>query len=130
MDENSQVESNVKQTGTSGASAVLHGGAERQNLRILNADTAPLTFSWYAIAPQARCTSHVHTGKAETWLIVQGHGEARVDGQSFRVGPGDALVTRPGQPHELTNLGEQPLIFVNMVTITGDEPVTTTELEA
>jgi len=108
--------------------AVLHGGAQRQNLRILNADAAPLTFSWYAIAPAARCTSHVHTGKAETWLIVQGEGDARVDGKSFRVGPGDALVTRPGQPHELVNLGEQPLIFVNMVTIVSDEPVTTTEL--
>jgi mannose-6-phosphate isomerase-like protein (cupin superfamily) len=112
------------------AAGVLHGGAERQKLRILNAETAPLTFSWYAIAPSARCTSHVHTGKAETWLIVQGDGEARVDGQNFRVGPGDALVTRPGQPHELVNLGEAPLIFVNMVTKVGDEPVTTTELEA
>src|SRR3954453_2476020 len=97
--------------------AVLHGGAQRQKLRILNADAAPLTFSWYAVAPAARCTSHVHTGKAETWLIVQGEGEAQVDGQSFRVGPGDALVTKPGQPHELVNLGEQPLVFVNMVTI-------------
>jgi mannose-6-phosphate isomerase-like protein (cupin superfamily) len=118
-----------KSAAKSSMADVLHGGAERQALRILNADTAPLTFSWYAIAPSARCLSHVHTGKAETWLIVQGEGEARVDGQDFRVGPGDALVTRPGQPHELVNLGQQPLIFVNMVTKIGDGPVTTTELE-
>jgi mannose-6-phosphate isomerase-like protein (cupin superfamily) len=112
-----------------GAGSVLHGGAERNTLRILNAEAAPLTFSWYSIAPAARCTSHVHTGKAETWLIVQGSGEARVAGEMFRVGPGDALVTRPGQPHELVNLGAEPLVFVNMVTKVGDDPVTTTELE-
>jgi mannose-6-phosphate isomerase-like protein (cupin superfamily) len=123
MNENSQAKSMA-------AVSVLHGGAERKNLRILNAEAAPLTFSWYAIAPAARCTSHVHTGKAETWLIVQGAGEARVAGETFRVGPGDALVTRPGQPHELLNLGAEPLVFVNMVTKVGDGPVTTTELEA
>jgi mannose-6-phosphate isomerase-like protein (cupin superfamily) len=109
--------------------AVLHGGAERQSLRILNAPAAPLTFSWYSIAPGARCMPHVHTGKAETWLIVQGDGEARVAGRVFPVSPGDALVTQPGEPHELRNLGTCPLIFVNMVTKANADAVSTTELE-
>jgi mannose-6-phosphate isomerase-like protein (cupin superfamily) len=108
---------------------ILHGGAERQPLRFVNAERAPLTFSWYAIAPGDRCSPHVHTGKAETWLIVQGHGEARVAERRFAVAPGDALVTQPGEPHELRNLGDTTLIFVNMVTKIGDEPITTTELD-
>jgi mannose-6-phosphate isomerase-like protein (cupin superfamily) len=123
MNENSTTKSRA-------AGSLIHGGAKRENLRILNAEAAPLTFSWYSIAPSDRCTSHVHTGKAETWLIVQGDGEAKVAGQTFRVTSGDALVTRPGEPHELVNRGAVPLIFVNMVTITGEAPVTTTELEA
>ena len=107
---------------------ILHGGAERQTLRLLNAPAAPLVFSWYSIAPAQRCTAHVHTGKAETWLIVQGQGEARVAGRVYQVTRGDALVTLPGQPHEMTNVGNEPLVFVNMVTRLDDEPVTTTEL--
>jgi mannose-6-phosphate isomerase-like protein (cupin superfamily) len=108
---------------------VLHGGAERQTLRLLNAPAAPLIFSWYSIAPAGRCTPHVHTGKAETWLIVQGRGEARVGDRIYQITRGDALVTLPGQPHELTNLGTEALVFVNMVTRVDDDQITTTELE-
>ncbi len=108
---------------------ILHGGARRLPTRLCNAAAAPLHFSWYEVAPGDRCGRHVHAGKTETWLIVQGEGVVVVDGAEFPVGPGDALVTRPGQPHELRNTGAAALVFVNLVTPTGDGPITTTELE-
>jgi len=108
---------------------VLHGGAERQELRWRTDTATPLGgLSWYRIAPGAVCTAHVHTGKAETWLIVAGKGQARIGDREFPVAAGDAIVTYPGTPHGLINTGEEIMVFVNIVSIVSHDPVTTTEL--
>ncbi len=109
---------------------ILHGGAQRQDLRWRTAAKSPLAgLSWYQVAPGDVCSAHVHTGKAETWLIVAGVGEARVGAEAFAVKPGDAIVTPPGTAHALHNTGSAPLVFVNIVSIANDDPVSTTELE-
>jgi len=60
---------------------------------------------------------------------VAGVGEARVGAEAFAVKPGDAIVTPPGTAHALHNTGSAPLVFVNIVSIANDDPVSTTELE-
>jgi len=108
---------------------ILHGGAERQALRWRTAEKTPLAgLSWYSIAPGAVCTAHVHTGKAETWLVVAGAGIARIGAGELAVAAGDAMVTMPGTPHALHNTGATPLVFVNVVSLVGGDPVSTTEL--
>jgi mannose-6-phosphate isomerase-like protein (cupin superfamily) len=110
-------------------SEILHGGAVRQKLRYVDGVRGPLAgLSWYAVAPGEVCAAHVHTGKAETWLIVAGRGRAQIGEREFDVAPGDAMVTMPGTPHALRNTGDAPLVFVNIVAIVDAEPVTTTEL--
>ena len=111
------------------AGQVLHGGAKRQVLRWCTEEQTPLAgLSWYSIAPGAVCAAHVHTGKAETWLIVAGTGIARIGAREVAVAAGDAMVTIPGTPHELRNTSAVPLVFVNIVSIVTADPVSTTEL--
>ncbi len=107
---------------------VLHGGAQRLPVRQANGIEPPQKVSRYVIAAGERCTRHVHTGKAETWLIVAGSGVAHLDDRQVVVSEGDLLVTPPGTSHALDNTGAAPLVFVNIVSPTGG-PITTTELE-
>jgi mannose-6-phosphate isomerase-like protein (cupin superfamily) len=110
---------------------VLHGGAERRAVRWRTDGPAPLGgLSWYAVAPGAACSAHVHAGKAETWMVVAGRGIAVIGGRELPVAPGDAMTTQPGTPHALRNTGDEPLVFVNIVSLVGPGPVSTTELDA
>lgn len=117
-------------TGASPPGEILHGGAQRLPVRVLNpCDTEVVKISRYLVEVGDRCSRHVHTGKTEAWVIVAGQGEARVGLVVLTVGEGDVVVTPPGQPHELRNTGAVPLVFVNVVLPTGDEPITTRELD-
>src|SRR5262245_32962921 len=108
---------------------VLHGGARRLPVRWLNvSDPPPVTISRYRVEPGEAVTRHVHTGKVEYWLILEGEGIARVGEQDFPVSVGDIVVTVPSVPHELRNIGASPLLFVNVALPSGDAPITTTEL--
>lgn len=110
-------------------SQVLHGGAERQPIRWRTEEKTLLAgLSWYRVAPGEVCSMHVHTGKAETWLVVAGDGVARIGVRAFAVAAGDAMVTMPGTAHSLHNTGAAPLVFVNVVSIVTGDPVSTTEL--
>lgn len=107
----------------------LHGGAQRLPTRLAVPGTKPRqTVSWYLIAPNDACAFHVHSGKTETWLVVDGHGVAQVGDRTFEVGPGDVIIAPSGTPHGLTNTGTNPLRFVNIVALDGDGPVTTQDL--
>lgn len=108
---------------------VLHGGARRLPVRVHNPYAADVVrISRYVVDPGDRCSLHVHTGKTEAWLIVQGQGEARVGDVVLAVVAGDVVVTPPGRAHDLRNTGALPLVFANVVLPTGDAPITTTEL--
>ena len=109
---------------------VLHGGASRLATRTIVPDVAlPQQVSWYEVEPGGCCTPHVHTGKAETWLVVEGEGRAIVGEAEYEVTEGDLLVAEPGTRHALHNTGMSPLRFVNIVAMRGPEPVTTRELD-
>lgn len=108
----------------------LHGDLERQPIRVVTPATPlPQHVSWYRLEPGGTCTLHVHTGKIETWLVVDGSGEAKIGERTVAVGPGDVVVTEPGTPHGLVNTGRMALRFVNIVAISGPEAISTRELE-
>ena len=109
-------------------STVLHGGAERLHLRWVNVPEPPARISRYRVAPGRSVSLHVHTGKAEYWVIVAGSGVVRVGQDSFPVSEGDVVATPPTVPHALRNTGSSPLIFINIVQPTGEEQITTVEL--
>ena len=115
---------------TSDVIEVLHGGAERLAVNWLNADPPPTRISRYRVGPGSSVSMHVHTGKAEHWVIIAGEGIVRVGTQSFAVGPGDVVHTPPSVPHGLTTTSADPLIFLNIVQPTGEGPITSTEVSA
>ena len=107
---------------------VLHGGAQRQPIRWVNVDTPPMTVSRYRVAVGDNVSLHVHTGKAEYWVVVAGKGVVSIGEQRIPVQEGDVVVTPPRVPHALHNTGAIPLDFVNLVQPVGGEAITTTEL--
>jgi len=110
---------------------IVHGGARRLPLRWANlpADSLPpQVISRYVVEPGESCTLHVHTGKAELWVILSGHGIASIGSERHAVTEGDILITPATIPHALFNDGEAALQFVNIVLPTGDAPITTTEI--
>ena len=106
---------------------MLHGGGRRLPVRWVNREPPPITISRYRVDPGEEISLHVHTGKAEYWLVLAGTGRVTVGSDAFDVAEGDIVATGPTVPHALRNTGTTPLLFVNVVQATGG-PITTTEL--
>lgn len=59
--------------------------------------------------------NHQHVGTLaidEVYYVVSGRGEAMLDGRKFPVGPGDALLVRPGGSHGIRQQGEEDLVMI------------------
>ena len=108
---------------------IMHGGAERLSITWVNADPPPTRIARYRVPSGHSVSMHVHTGKAEHWVIVAGEGIVRVGERSFIVKAGDVVHTPPTIPHGLTTTSAEPLVLLNIVQPTG-EPITSVELES
>jgi quercetin dioxygenase-like cupin family protein len=56
--------------------------------------------------------SHVHAGAEEVLYVLEGTGEARIEGTSHQVGPGQAVFIPDGAEHTYINSGPSPLVVV------------------
>ena len=56
---------------------------------------------------------HQHD-KDEVYYVVSGNGRYIVDGNIRDVGPGDAMLTRPGSTHAIRQDGEEDLVLLIM----------------
>ena len=66
------------------------------------------------LEPGASIGAHRHEGDDELYIILDGHGTARIDGEEVPVERGDALLTRSGHSHALVNSydGDMRLLVV------------------
>ena len=48
----------------------------------------------------------------EIYYVLSGHGMMTIDGKAFEVGPGDAVLTRPGSSHGLKQMGYEDLVIM------------------
>jgi mannose-6-phosphate isomerase-like protein (cupin superfamily) len=71
------------------------------------------------IEPGASIGEHTHRGDEELYIILEGHGTMRIDGQHVPVGPGDVCVTRSGHSHSLTNSADGPMHMLVVCTGLG-----------
>jgi mannose-6-phosphate isomerase-like protein (cupin superfamily) len=108
---------------------MMHGGGERLPVNWVNVEEPPARIARYRVAAGQTISLHVHTGKTEYWFIVAGEGRVRIGEAIHDVTEGDVVVTPPTVPHGLTNKGTTPLVFLNIVQPTGDEPITSVELD-
>ena len=57
-------------------------------------------------------SGHSHAGQEEVYQFVYGQGEMELDGERFKVGPGDIVLIEDGVFHRVHNTGGMDLYFV------------------
>jgi mannose-6-phosphate isomerase-like protein (cupin superfamily) len=48
----------------------------------------------------------------EIYYVLSGRGMMQMNGKEFEVGPGDAILTRPGSSHGLKQMGTEDLVII------------------
>lgn len=87
-----------------------HGGPGETVARPYFAEAADLPFAFRrrVLRKGAGIGLHPHH-KDEIYYVLSGNGTFVLDGKAYPVGPGDAMLTRPGSTHALQQAGEADL---------------------
>lgn len=67
----------------------------------------------------ASCPYHVHSAQWEFYHVISGVGKVRHADGMAAVGPGDAFVFKPGEPHQIINQGDEDLVYY----VIADNPI-------
>ena len=70
-----------------------------------------LVFRKRALHPGSAIGYHKQTHD-EVYYILSGRGELTLDGEQIPVGPGAAILTRPGSSHGLKQVGSEDLVLI------------------
>jgi mannose-6-phosphate isomerase-like protein (cupin superfamily) len=70
-----------------------------------------LVFRKRAFKPGSAIGYHLQR-EDEIYYVLSGRGMMNVDGKEFEVGPGDAVLTRPGSSHGLKQVGKEDLVIL------------------
>ena len=75
--------------------------------------------AWY-IKPGQTILPHVHPNGQDTWTVLSGRGEYYLDqvGSTKPIVEGDVVVAHLGCVHGVFNNGEEPLVFISVVSPT------------
>jgi mannose-6-phosphate isomerase-like protein (cupin superfamily) len=76
-----------------------------------NAPDLKLVFRKRALKPGSAIGYHQQK-EDEIYYVLSGRGEMTMDGKAFPVGPGDAILTRPGSSHGLKQTGTEDLVIM------------------
>jgi uncharacterized cupin superfamily protein len=57
------------------------------------------------------CPYHAHAAESELYLVISGRGSVRDKNGITEVGPGDAFLFQPGEPHQLSNAGNEDFVY-------------------
>ena len=75
------------------------------------ADSLKMTFRKRVLHPGSAIGYHLQK-EDEIYYIINGTGEMHMNGKSFTVKTGDAILTRPGSSHGLKQTGDEDLIII------------------
>ena len=70
-----------------------------------------LVFRKRALKPGSAIGYHLQK-EDEIYYVLSGRGEMTIDGKSFEVKAGDAVLTRPGASHGLKQVGSEDLVIL------------------
>lgn len=76
-----------------------------------NAPDLKLIFRKRALKPGSAIGYH-EQAEDEIYYVLSGRGVMTLNGKSFDVGPGDAILTRPGSSHGLKQAGADDLVIL------------------
>ena len=68
--------------------------------------------NWARLPAGSSFQRHYHEDMEETFLMVRGDATMTVDGETSRVGPGDAVIVAPGEIHSMTNVGSTVVEYI------------------
>jgi mannose-6-phosphate isomerase len=66
------------------------------------------------VQPGQRLSYQRHSHRSEHWFVVGGEGVVTLDGDSIDVRRGDAVDVPLGTAHRIQNIGNVPLVFVQV----------------
>ena len=58
---------------------------------------------------------HAHAGQDKLYMVLDGCGDVTVGDRRDRVGPGDLVLAREGEPHALGNPGPENLVVLTVM---------------
>lgn len=73
-------------------------------------------FSAHLLQIRTRRARHIHANHDVTLMVHRGRGQVTVDGRKHAVRPGDVFHVPRGTPHDCSNAGPAPLVFVAIFT--------------
>ncbi len=76
-----------------------------------------IVVAWY-VKPGQEIAAHSHPNGQDTWTILSGCGDYYLDqaGTTKAIAAGDIAVAPIGCVHGICNHGEEPLVFISVVT--------------
>ncbi len=91
---------------------VSHNTAIRKKVMLQPGDIPHLTnFSQATFAPGQVASAHDHSDMYEVFFVSAGTGTMVVNGTDQALVPGVCILVEPGDLHEVTNTGDEPLIL-------------------
>ena len=105
-----------------GISEALGVGRLRESGHRVSTDgsTPPFDLEWNRMPPgKANFPFHAHSAQWEMYLIVSGTATVRDKDGTTEVAAGDAFIFGPNEPHQITNSGDEDLIYY----VIADNPI-------
>jgi quercetin dioxygenase-like cupin family protein len=92
--------------------------ADGEPIRSVITESADAAVVAWHVKPGHHISAHVHPDGQDTWTILAGCGEYRVsaNGESIAIAKGDVLVAHRREVHGVLNNGQEPLVFVSVVS--------------
>ena len=75
-------------------------------------DGRPQMINWARLPIGSSFRLHYHEDMEESFIMVTGTAEMRVDGVSYRLAAGDMLVVSPGEKHDMENVGDDDVEYI------------------
>ena len=92
--------------------------ADCEPIRSVITESADAAVVAWTVKPGQSISAHVHPDGQDTWTILSGCGEYRVsaNGETIAIAQGDVLVAHRREVHCVLNTGQDPLVFVSVVS--------------
>jgi quercetin dioxygenase-like cupin family protein len=96
----------------------FHPTAEGEPLRSVVVESEDAVIVAWHVAPGQCIPAHMHPAGQDTWTILSGTGQYRLDAEGTvrELYAGDVVVAPRGRVHGVFNHGRQPLRFISVVS--------------
>ncbi|EID3014796.1 cupin domain-containing protein [Salmonella enterica] len=98
----------------------LQSAADKPVRSLITQSGDVIIVSWH-VRPGQSILSHIHPGGQDIWIIQAGNGDYHIDdaGNTESINAGDVVIAYTGQVHGVTNNGQEPLIFISVLSPVG-----------